>query len=57
VEIGQVIFVAAVLVVARAAHALAGGAIDRRLAVIAPAYLIGGIASYWVFERVAGFAG
>lgn len=38
-------------------RALAGGVIDRRFAVIAPAYLIGGIANYWVFERVAGFMG
>jgi hydrogenase/urease accessory protein HupE len=57
VEIGQLIFVAAVLAVAYAVRTLAGGVIDRRFAVIAPAYLIGGVASYWVFERVAGFMG
>jgi len=57
VEIGQLVFVAAVLVLAHGARALHGGAIDRRIAAIAPAYLIGGVASYWVFERVAGFLG
>lgn len=57
VEIGQLLFVAAVLGVAYAARRLAGGAIDRRIAVTAPAYLIGGTASYWACERVAGFLG
>jgi len=57
VEIGQVLFVAVVLGVAHAARALAGSAIPARIATIAPAYLIGGVASYWVFERAAGFFG
>lgn len=43
--------------VAYAARRLAGGTIDRRIAVTAPAYLIGGTASYWVSEQVAGFLG
>lgn len=55
VEIGQLCFVAAVLLAARAAHYLAGGTLGRRWAVVAPAYLIGSIASYWVLERVAAF--
>lgn len=57
VEIGQLIFVAAVLGVAYAARRLAGSTLDPRIAVTAPAYLIGGTASYWVCERVAGFLG
>ncbi len=57
VEIGQLLFIAAIFVVAAGARWIA-----RRLAIetspwlwrVAP-YAIGGIASYWVFERVAGF--
>jgi hypothetical protein len=57
VEIGQLLFIAAILAVTTGARWLA-----RRLAVTAPAwswrvapYTIGGVASYWVFERIAAF--
>ncbi len=57
VEIGQLLFITTILAAAAAARGLA-----RRLAVTAPAWLwrvppyaIGGIASYWVFERIAAF--
>jgi hypothetical protein len=36
---------------------LAGGPLDRRLAVMLPAYAIGGVASFWVIERVMAFPG
>jgi hydrogenase/urease accessory protein HupE len=58
VEIGQLIFVAAVLLLAAGLRRL-----SSRWRLPQPAwlgfvlpYLIGGIASYWVFERIAGFA-
>lgn len=57
VEIGQLLFVAALLALAAAVRRLAGGPPDQRLAVTVPAYAIGGIASFWVIERVAAFGG
>ncbi|MCX5738067.1 MAG: HupE/UreJ family protein [Proteobacteria bacterium] len=55
VEIGQVLFIVAVLAIYQALSKLAAGRID--LARLAPiqAYAIGGVASYWVFERASGF--
>ena len=57
VEIGQLLFIAAILAVAAATRWTV-----RRLAIGTPAWLwrvppyaIGGIASYWVLERVAAF--
>ena len=57
VEIGQLMFIAAVLAVIAA-----GAAIVRRLAFSRPQWLwrippyaIGGAASYWLIERVAAF--
>lgn len=57
VEIGQLMFIAAVLALIAMGHAVA-----RRVALPqvrwmwrVPPYAIGGIASYWVLERVAGF--
>jgi hydrogenase/urease accessory protein HupE len=57
VEIGQLIFIAAVLAVLAA-----GRWLGRRLALAPPAWLwrippyaIGGLASYWVVERIAAF--
>lgn len=61
VEIGQLAFVAALLAGAallRRAVALAGaGPIDPRWSVILPAYAIGSIASFWMFQRIAAFTG
>lgn len=51
VEIGQVLFIAAVLVLAAAVVRLARHRPDPRWAVTAPAYVIGIVASYWVIER------
>jgi hydrogenase/urease accessory protein HupE len=55
VEIGQVLFIVAVLAFYHLARKLVGGRIDLNRLQPVPVYLIGGIASYWVFERVAGF--
>lgn len=57
VEIGQLLFVGVLLGGAALVRRLAGGPIDRRLGVVLPAYAIGGLASFWVFERVFAFAG
>ncbi len=55
VEIGQVLFIVVVLAIYKLLSKLVAGRFD--LARLAPvqAYVIGGIASYWVFERVSGF--
>jgi hypothetical protein len=59
VELGQLVFVAAVLGLMAAGRALwRAGAGSRPLAAWLarlPAYAIGGLASYWVFERIAAF--
>lgn len=57
VEIGQLLFVAFLLGLAALVRRLAGGPLDRRLAVMLPAYAIGGVASFWVIERVMAFPG
>lgn len=56
VELGQLAFVAVLLAAAALVRRLAGGTVDRRLAVTLPAYAIGGIASFWVIERCVAFA-
>lgn len=55
VEIGQVLFIVAVLAMYRLAKKVIAGRIDLARLQPIPVYFIGGIASYWVFERVAGF--
>ncbi len=55
VEIGQVLFIVAALAVFRLLKRLAKGRIDLHRLEPIPVYLIGGIASFWVFERVSGF--
>ncbi|MFZ4687700.1 MAG: HupE/UreJ family protein [Polymorphobacter sp.] len=57
VEIGQLLFIAGVLMLARLAQRLAAGHIHIAMAPVVLAYAIGGIASYWVIERVAAFWG
>ena len=54
VEIGQLLFVAAVLAAASLSRLMADR-IDRRRVAITSAYLIGSIASYWAIERIFGF--
>jgi hydrogenase/urease accessory protein HupE len=55
VELGQLLFIAAVFAATRLLFLAAANRIDLRRAAIIPAYLIGGIASYWVIERVSIF--
>lgn len=61
VEIGQLLFVGALLsaavVVARIRARYVTHPIDPRWTVILPAYAIGGLASFWLFERLAAFTG
>ena len=55
VEVGQLLFIAGVLAVARVLTLIAANDIQLRRAAQVPAYLIGGIASYWTIERVFSF--
>ena len=55
VEIGQLIFVGVLLAATALARRLTGGPVDPRWAVTLPAYVIGGIASFWVVERIFAF--
>jgi hydrogenase/urease accessory protein HupE len=55
VEIGQLLFVAVLLAAAALVRKLAGGPVDRRIAITLPAYAIGGVASFWVIERIVAF--
>jgi hydrogenase/urease accessory protein HupE len=53
VEAGQLIFVAAVLVLGRLLRTL--GAVPVRQGEFAASYVIGGLAAMWTIERIAGF--
>jgi hypothetical protein len=56
VEIGQLLFIAAVLAATRLLFIAAKASrVELRRAAVVPAYLIGGIASYWVLERISNF--
>jgi len=55
VEMGQLMFIATVLTLARAVHRISGGRFQATLAPVVAASAIGGIASYWIIERVAAF--
>jgi hydrogenase/urease accessory protein HupE len=55
VEIGQLLFIVCALTLARAVPLLVAGRLDLRPAGVVIPYLIGGVASYWAIERVAGF--
>jgi hydrogenase/urease accessory protein HupE len=55
VEIGQVLFIVAVLAIYRTLSKLLAGRFDLTRLAPVQAYVIGGLASYWLFERVAGF--
>jgi hypothetical protein len=55
VEIGQMLFIAAVFAATRLLLLLAASRIEQRRAAILPAYLIGGLSSYWVIERMTMF--
>jgi hypothetical protein len=57
VEIGQLLFITAVLGTAALVRRLLPRSIGPRWTVVAPAYCIGTVASYWVIQRVAAFWG
>jgi uncharacterized membrane protein YczE len=52
IEIGQLAFVVAALAVGAVAAPLVR--LRPRLARLVPTYVIGSLAAYWVFERLAG---
>ena len=55
VEIGQLLFIAAVLLAIRLLSRLTERKAELRNATVVSAYAIGGLASYWLIERVSGF--
>lgn len=55
VEIGQLMFIAAVLAFGALAGRLLQDRLNPRWTVVAPAYFIGGVASFWVIERTMAF--
>ncbi len=57
VEIGQLLFIAGVLLLSALVRRLTAGRFHTATAAIVPAYAIGGIASYWVIDRVSAFWG
>jgi hydrogenase/urease accessory protein HupE len=57
VEIGQLVFVTAVLLIAWVARHASVAPLGRRRWATASAYLIGALASYWLIERLAKFWG
>ena len=57
VEIGQLLFIAGVLALTALFRRLTAGRFHTQTASIVPAYAIGGIASFWVIERIAAFWG
>jgi hydrogenase/urease accessory protein HupE len=57
VEAGQILFILAVLALYHLARKLIAARFDLKRLEPVPVYLIGGMASYWVIERVTGFWG
>ena len=57
VEIGQLLFIAGVLLTMKLLSTLAERRSNLRYVPVAAAYAIGGLASYWLIERVSGFWG
>jgi len=55
VEIGQLVFVIAILTVAQLARRLFGERVPQAALRTATSYFIGGLASYWTIERVVSF--
>lgn len=55
VEIGQLLFIAAVLLAVRLLSRMSERWTEVRNATVVAAYTIGGLASYWLIERVSGF--
>jgi hypothetical protein len=57
VEIGQLLFILAVLAAYHLLKRLVAGRFSIARLEPVPVYFIGGLASFWVFERVSGFWG
>ena len=57
VEIGQLLFIVAVLLAMKLLSKLAERRTELRHATVVAAYAVGGVASYWLIERVTGFFG
>ena len=57
VELGQLAFIAAVLAVTALLRRLWRGAVEPGWAIPLQAYLIGGVASFWLIERIVAFWG
>ena len=55
VELGQLLFIASVFVATRLLFLAVTNHIELKRAATVPAYLIGGVASYWTIERVISF--
>ena len=55
VELGQLLFIAAVFAGTRLLLSISASRLEMRRAAILPAYLIGGLSSYWVIERLTMF--
>jgi len=55
VELGQLIFVAVILLAIQVLKGLFGSAIAARTALTATSYVIGTLATFWFLERVASF--
>jgi hydrogenase/urease accessory protein HupE len=55
VEVGQLLFIAAMLACGALVQRAATRVVDSRRALIPVAYGIGGVASYWFIERIAAF--
>ena len=56
VEIGQLLFIGGVVALTRLAKRVANDRFDLARLSEVPAYLIGGVASYWVIERISNFS-
>jgi hypothetical protein len=55
VELGQLLFIAAVFAATRLLFFISANRFELRRTAIVPAYLIGGLSSYWLVERVSMF--
>jgi len=55
VELGQLSFIAVVFAARQLLFVISASRFELRRATIVPAYLIGGLSSYWVIERVFKF--
>jgi hypothetical protein len=55
VELGQLAFVAGALIFIAIIKKLFQGSLNSRVVTLLSAYLIGGVSSYWVVERIAAF--